>query len=52
MIIIVDTNIIFSALLNPEGKISDIIFNTGNSIEFFSPDSAEIELLRHRDKLS
>lgn len=34
--IIVDTNIIFSCLLNSQGTISDLIFNSDNIFEFYS----------------
>jgi len=36
MIVVVDTNIIFSALLNNKGKIGEIIFDSHNFFEFFS----------------
>ncbi len=34
--IIVDTNIIFSCLLNSQGTIGDIIFNSDNVFDFYS----------------
>lgn len=34
--IVVDTNIIFSCLLNSQGTIGDLIFNSENVFEFHS----------------
>ncbi len=52
MKIVVDTNIIFSALIGPDGTISDLIFNSQGILNFFSPESIEVELQRHRSKLA
>ncbi len=52
MKIVVDTNIIFSALIGPDGTISDLIFNSHGILNFFSPESIEVELQRHRSKLA
>jgi len=49
--IVVDTNIVFSALINPNGTISDILLNSQGVFDFYSPDSLHHELLKHRDKL-
>ncbi len=51
MIIIVDTNIIFSGLLNPNGKIGDLLLNSENTFEFFSPTFILNELENHHQKL-
>ncbi len=51
MIVVVDTNIIFSALLNPEGTISDILLNSGGFFEFYAPTLIIEELLRHKSKI-
>lgn len=51
MIIVVDTNIIFSGLLNSDGFIGDILLNSGDSFEFYTPTIAMDELLRHKAKL-
>lgn len=51
VIIIVDTNIIFSGLLNPDGKIGDLLLNSSNSFEFFSPSFLLDELKKHHNKL-
>ncbi|MDR2206782.1 MAG: hypothetical protein LBE36_11590 [Flavobacteriaceae bacterium] len=36
MRVVVDTNIVFSALLNPEGKFSQIIFRPRNRFNFYT----------------
>ena len=51
MKIIVDTNIVFSALLNPSGKISDLLLNSHPIFEFIAPDFLLDELDKHRNKL-
>lgn len=51
MKIIVDTNIIFSALLNTSGKIGDLIFDSENVFEFFSCDYMRFEIEKHWNKL-
>lgn len=49
--IIVDTNIIFSCLLNSEGTIGDLIFNSKNIFEFYSNQYMRFEIRKHWDKL-
>jgi len=51
MKIVVDTNILFSALLSPSGIISDLIFNSSGAFDFFSPDTVDFELDKHWQKL-
>ncbi len=51
MRIVVDTNIIFSSLLNPSGKISDLLINSNDFFKFFAPDFAVTELQKHNSKL-
>ena len=51
MKIVVDTNIIFSALLSPDGKISDLLINSHSTFEFFSPMYILDELEKHKLKL-
>lgn len=51
MIIVVDTNIIFSALLSPNGKIGDLLLNSSESFQFFAPTFILDELNNHHDKL-
>lgn len=49
--IIVDTNIIFSCLLNSQGTIGDIIFNSENIFDFYSNQYMRIEIRKHWNKL-
>ena len=51
MKIIVDTNIVFSAILNSTSKIGQIIINSSKHFEFFSCHYLEIEIQKHRNKL-
>ena len=48
--IIVDTNI-FSCLLNSEGTIGDLIFNSENIFEFYSNQYMRFEIRKHWNKL-
>ncbi len=52
MKIIVDTNIVFSAILNTSGKIADVLFNSGNLFDFYSPTFLRGEIMEHRVKLA
>ena len=49
--IIVDTNIIFSCLLNSHGTIGDLIFNSENVFEFYSNQYMRFEIRKHWKKL-
>ena len=51
MKIVVDTNIVFSAIISPNGKISDLILNSDGFYSFVAPDFIIEELDRHRSKL-
>ena len=51
MKIVVDTNIIFSALLNSEGIIGDLIFNSSKHFEFYSCSYMRFEIQKHWEKL-
>lgn len=48
---VVDTNIVFSAILNTEGKIGDLIINSHEVLEFHTCETMRLELKRHRPKL-
>ena len=52
MKIVVDTNIVFSAILNSKGKIGDLLLNSGKYIDFYSVDYLRYEIGNHYDKLS
>lgn len=47
----VDTNIIFSALLNSNGTIGDLLFNSDHFFEFYSPSYMRYEIEKHWVKL-
>lgn len=51
MKIILDTNIIFSALLNSNSSIGELIFDSENVFEFYSCDYMRFEIENHWDKL-
>jgi predicted nucleic acid-binding protein len=49
--IIVDTNIIFSAILNTNGSIGDLLMNSGKMLDFYSCDYMRHEIQNHWEKL-
>jgi predicted nucleic acid-binding protein len=49
--IIVDTNIIFSGLLNTNGTIGDLLFNSDGIFEFYSCSHMRYEIEAHWEKL-
>jgi len=49
--IVVDTNIIFSGLLSPNGTISDLLLNSSGILDFYSPTYLLDELENHKEKL-
>jgi predicted nucleic acid-binding protein len=49
--IVVDTNIIFSGLLSPNGKISDLLLNTSDKFDFYTPTYLLDELENHKKKI-
>lgn len=51
MKIIVDTNVVFSAILSPSGKIGQILIYGRKQFEFYAPNLVKIEVKRHRDKI-
>lgn len=48
---VVDTNIAFSAVLNTEGKVGDLLMNSHGILKFHSCDTLRAELEEHREKL-
>ncbi|MEM8894689.1 MAG: PIN domain-containing protein [Bacteroidota bacterium] len=52
MKIVVDTNILFSALVNPTGTISGIFLKRDSKLDFYTPSTALKELNDHRVKLA
>jgi len=51
MKIVVDTNIVISALINPSGKESDIFFNPVHNFKFYSCYFLFVEIFKHKDKI-
>ena len=51
MKIVVDTNIVFSGILNSSGKIGKILLHSKSHFQFYSCSFLQIELLKHREKL-
>ena len=51
MRIIIDANIIFSAILNTDGKIGDILLNSHNIFEFIAPRFLKEEIRKHHKKI-
>jgi predicted nucleic acid-binding protein len=48
--LIVDSNIIFSAILNVNSRIGQILL-TSEFYDFYSPKYVRIEILNHQEKL-
>lgn len=51
MNIVVDTNIVFSAILSPNGKIHDLLLTSDNKFTFYTPTFLIQELENHHQKL-
>lgn len=52
MRVIVDANIVFSAILNTNSKIADLLLNSKGSFTFFAPDFLQTELRKYYSKIS
>lgn len=46
-----DTNIVFSALMNANNAMGEILMNLQDELEFFAPELLRIELERYSSKL-
>jgi predicted nucleic acid-binding protein len=51
MKIIVDSNIVFSAILNSQGKIGQLIINGIKYFEFYSIGLLKEEITKHKPKI-
>ena len=51
MKIVVDTNIIFSTLLNSNSNIADLLFSSGETFEFYSCSYMRYEIQKHWERL-
>ena len=52
MKLIVDTNIVFSTLLNPHSAIGEILMNVQDEFTFFAPNLLKDELTRYTSKIA
>lgn len=51
MKIVVDANIVFSALLNTNSKIGDLLLNSQKHFIFIAPEFLRFEIRKHQNKL-
>ncbi len=51
MRVVVDTNIVFSALMSADNTMGEILLNAGDSLQFFAPELLLEELDRYSAKL-
>lgn len=51
MRIVVDTNIVFSAILNSQSWIGQILLHSDKSIKFYSPHYLKVEIQNHFQKI-
>ncbi len=51
MRIVVDTNIVFSAILNTNSQITKILLRPKSRLNFYSTDQLMSEIERHRNKI-
>ena len=49
--LVIDTNIVFSALLNLDSRIGQILINGGSYYSFFAPEFIRNEIIEHKTKL-
>ena len=51
MKVIVDTNIVFSGILNSSGKIGKILLNAKSHFQFYSCNFLKVEITKHKARL-
>jgi predicted nucleic acid-binding protein len=51
MKVVLDTNIVFSAMLNPGSSIGDIILNSQNALSFYACEYLRDEINDHKNKI-
>ena len=51
MKVVVDTNIVFSAILNSQSRIGQILLHSDKSIKFYSPNYLRVEIQNHFEKI-
>lgn len=52
MKLIIDANIVFSAILNPKSKIGDILINSKGKYQFIAPEFLKFEIRAHYPKIA
>lgn len=52
MKIIVDANIVFSAILNTNSKIADLLINSKGTFYFIAPDFLQTEIRKYHSKIA
>ena len=52
MNLVIDTNIVFSTLLNPHSAIGEILMNVQDDFTFFAPEPIKDELKRYATKIA
>ena len=51
MKIVVDTNVVFSAILNSQSWIGQILLHSDKSVKFYSPRFLQVEIQNHSQKI-
>lgn len=51
MKIIVDSNIVFSGILNRESRIGELLIKSKDYFDFYSVDQLKFELVKHKEKI-
>lgn len=51
MKVVVDANIVFSGILNSNGKIGDLLINSQKYLDFIAPDFLRAEIYKHHPRL-
>jgi predicted nucleic acid-binding protein len=49
--LIVDANMVFSAILNTNGKVGDLLINSQKYFDFIAPDFLRVEIKKHYQRL-
>ena len=52
MNLVIDTNIVFSTLLNPHSVVGEILMNVQDDLVFFAPELLKQELIRYHKKIA
>jgi predicted nucleic acid-binding protein len=51
MNLVIDTNIVFSAILNPNSNIGDLLLNFQNKVSFYAPEFLLVEIEKYTPKI-